>query len=87
MIDLPALAASLPRQKIRPDMEVIMDIHQRIESEFARLNRTNMTDKDVIREIAEIWADSGGEADGLDEYYIEKIKVEVNRICRWRKIA
>ena len=78
---------SLPRQKIRPDIEVIMDIHQRIESEFARLNRTNMTDKDVIREIAEIWTDSGGEADGLDEYYIEKIKAEVNRIRRWRKIA
>ena len=59
------------------------DLDKRILAEFARQNaayRNAMRDADVIREMAEIWFDSGGESDGLDEEYIGKIKAEIKRL-------
>lgn len=45
-----------------------------------------MTDAEVITAMAEIWVDSGGEGEGLDEYYIVKLRAEIDRIRKWRKI-
>jgi hypothetical protein len=34
----------------------------------------------VIREMAEIWVDSGGEASGFDEQYITQLRAEIARL-------
>jgi hypothetical protein len=46
-----------------------------------------MRDADVIREIAEVWVDSGGDAGGFDEHYVAKVKAEIDRIIKWRQSA
>ena len=38
------------------------------------------TDADVINEMAALWFESGGEADGLDDEYVTKIREEVARM-------
>ena len=58
-----------------------------IETETTRrpsLHRSAITDADVIREIAEIWVDSGGDSGGFDRMYIDKIRAEIDRIREWR---
>ena len=47
-------------------------------------SRSAITDADVIREIAEIWVDSGGDSGGFDRMYIDKIRAEIDRIREWR---
>ena len=49
--------------------------------------RKAMSDADVIREMAEVWVDSGGDAGGLDEHYVVKLRAEVERITKWRETA
>ena len=44
------------------------------------LHRSAITDADVIREIAEIWVDSGGDSGGLDDEYVGKLRAEVKRL-------
>ena len=54
-----------------------------IETELTRrpcLHRPAITDADVIREIAEIWVDSGGDSGGLDDEYVGKLRAEVKRL-------
>ena len=58
-----------------------------IESELTRRpspHRSAITDADVIREIAEIWVDSGGDSGGFDRMYIDKIRAEIDRLREWR---
>ena len=62
-------------------------IEQRIDRELTRrpcLHRSAITDADVIREIAEIWVDSGGDSGGFDRMYIDKIRAEIDRLREWR---
>ena len=47
-------------------------------------HRSAITDADVIREIAEIWVDSGGDSGGFDRMYIDKIRAEIDRLREWR---
>ena len=46
--------------------------------------RKDMSDADVIREMAEVWVDSGGESGAFDDHYIAKLRAEIARINRWR---
>ena len=58
-------------------------ICKRLETELTRrpcLHRSAITDADVIREIAEIWVDSGGDAGGLDDEYVGKLRAEIKRL-------
>ena len=58
-----------------------------IESELTRKpcpHRSAITDADVIREIAEIWVDSGGDSGGFDRHYIDRIRAEIDRLREWR---
>ena len=48
------------------------------------LHRPAITDADVIREIAEIWVDSGGDSGGFDRHYIDRIRAEIDRLREWR---
>ena len=62
-------------------------ICKRLEAEPTRrqsLHRSAITDADVIREIAEIWVDSGGDSGGFDRHYIDRIRAEIDRIREWR---
>lgn len=44
--------------------------------------RKAMTDADVLREMAEVWVDSGGDAGGLTDEYVGKLRAEIARIER-----
>ena len=58
-------------------------VSKRLEKELKRrpcLHGSAITDADVIREIAEIWVDSGGDSGGLDDEYVGKIRAEVKRL-------
>ena len=62
-------------------------ICKRLETELTRrpaLHRSAITDADVVREIAEIWVDSGGDAGGFDRHYIDRIRAEIDRLREWR---
>lgn len=39
-----------------------------------------MTDAEVVREIATLWVESGGDADGLDDEYVGKLRAEIARL-------
>ena len=39
-----------------------------------------MSDAEVVREIATLWVESGGDAGGLDDEYVGRIKAEIKRI-------
>ena len=41
-----------------------------------------MTDKDVLREMAETWVDSGGDFGGLTDEYVMKLRAEIQRVER-----
>ena len=38
-----------------------------------------MTDADVLREMAEVWVASGGDAGGLTDEYVGKLRAEIKR--------
>ena len=62
-------------------------VSKRLEAELTRrpsLHRSAITDADVIREIAEIWVDSGGDSGGFDRMCIDKIRAEIDRLREWR---
>ena len=40
----------------------------------------HVSDAQVLREMAEIWVDSGGDSGGLDDEYIGKLRAEVKRL-------
>ena len=48
------------------------------------LHLSAITDADVIREIAEIWVNSGGDSGGFDRHYIDRIRTEIDRLREWR---
>lgn len=59
------------------------DLDKRILAEFARQNaayRLAMTDDQVIREMAVLWVESGGDAGGLDDDYVGMLKNEIKRL-------
>ena len=39
-----------------------------------------MTDAQVLREMAEVWVDSGGDAGGLTDEYVTKLRAEIARV-------
>ena len=39
-----------------------------------------MTDAQVLREMAEVWVDSGGDAGGLTDEYVAKLRAEIGRV-------
>jgi hypothetical protein len=41
-----------------------------------------MTDKDVLREMAETWVDSGGDFGGLTDEYVMMLRAEIRRVER-----
>ena len=45
-------------------------------------SRRRMTDKDVLREMAETWVDSGGESSGLTDEYVMMLRAEIRRVER-----
>ena len=38
-----------------------------------------MTDADVLREMAEVWVASGGDAGGFTDEYVGKLRAEIKR--------
>ena len=44
----------------------------------------SVSDAQVLREMAEIWVDSGGDSGGFDRHYIDRIRAEIDRIREWR---
>ena len=44
--------------------------------------KRRMTDKDVLREMAETWVDSGGDFGGLTDEYVMKLRAEIRRVER-----
>jgi hypothetical protein len=44
--------------------------------------KRRMTDKDVLREMAETWVDSGGESSGLTDEYVMMLRAEIRRVER-----
>ena len=62
-------------------------VSKRLENELKRRpapHRSAITDADVIREIAEIWVDSGGDSGGFDRMYIDKIRAEIDLLREGR---
>ena len=39
-----------------------------------------MTDAQVLREMAEVWVDSGGDAGGFTDEYVTKLRAEIGRV-------
>ena len=39
-----------------------------------------MTDAQVLREMAEVWVDSGGEAGGLTDEYVGKLRATIAEV-------
>ena len=60
------------------------DFDKRFLSALATPSNTKLnskpSDAQVIREMAEIWVDSGGEASGFDEQYISQLRAEIARL-------
>lgn len=44
--------------------------------------RHQMTDAQVLREMAEVWVQSGGDAGGFDDYWVEKLRAEIATVER-----
>ena len=42
--------------------------------------KRRMTDKDVLREMAETWVDSGGDFGGLTDEYVMMLRAEIRRV-------
>lgn len=38
------------------------------------------TDAQVLREMAEVWVDSGGDAGGLTDEYVRRLRAEIARV-------
>ncbi len=61
------------------------DLDKRILAAFAAQNssyRRAMNDDDVIGEMAAIWVASGGDAGGLDDEYVGKIRQRIQQMER-----
>jgi hypothetical protein len=41
---------------------------------------TKSTDAEVIRELAQLWIDSGGESSGLTDEYVGMLRAEIKRL-------
>jgi len=39
-----------------------------------------MTDAQVLHAMAKVWVQAGGEAEGLDDEYVGKLRAEIGRI-------
>lgn len=63
-------------------MAVQNDLDRRIYAAFEATNEAyrRMSDSDVIRAMAETWVASGGEAGGLDDEYVGKLRAEIARV-------
>jgi hypothetical protein len=44
--------------------------------------RRAMDDAQIIREMAEIWVDSGGDAGGLDDAIVAGLRAEIRRLYK-----
>jgi hypothetical protein len=42
--------------------------------------RHQMTDAQVLREMAEVWVQSGGDAGGLTDEYVRRLRAEIARV-------
>ena len=65
--------------------QVQNDLDKRILAAFAATNasyRRALNDADVIEEMAAIWVASGGDAGGLDDEYVRKLRAEIKRMER-----
>lgn len=61
------------------------DFDKRFLSALTNANATprthqNASDAQVLREMAEIWVDSGGDSGGLDDEYVGKLRAEIKRL-------
>ncbi len=60
------------------------NICKRLETQFSRdhyhATMRQMSDEHVITAMARTWVDSGGEAGGLDDEYVGKLRAEIARL-------
>jgi len=87
----PGREASWPLPMLRTiNMEAIMgtvynDLDKQLLAAFTAANnsyRRALTDAELIRTMAEMWVQAGGEAGGFDDYYVAKLRAEIEQVER-----
>ena len=64
---------------------VYNDLDKQLFAAFAAVNngyRRAMNDAEMLRAMAEMWVQNGGEAGGFDDYWVEKLRAEIATVER-----